>query len=201
MAGETTIQIQSLLDRLRNGDLSARRPLTERAFERLRRNAALIFRRSFPDFQGRHDPDGIMSDLWIKLDKALESVRPATPAEYFGLARKKTWEVLYDLAVQERQRWGLERPFPPQSEADVLVENSGSITYDPVRLEQWNDFHRFADTLVGDEKLVFDMHWYGDITEAEIARELGLSPKKVSRLWIAATERLADRLPGFDFSS
>jgi DNA-directed RNA polymerase specialized sigma24 family protein len=44
------------------------------------------------------------------------------------------------------------------------------------------------------ERSVFEMHYYLGLPQAEVAKLLKLHPRKVSYLWIAATERLADVL-------
>ena len=38
------------------------------------------------------------------------------------------------------------------------------------------------------------MHYYLDLPQAEIARVLELHPRKVSYLWVAATEKLGEGL-------
>jgi hypothetical protein len=53
----------------------------------------------------------------------------------------------------------------------------------PLRLEQR-----------GDEEPVFKMHYYLELPQAEIAQVLELHPRKVSYLWIAATEKLGEGL-------
>jgi DNA-directed RNA polymerase specialized sigma24 family protein len=49
-------------------------------------------------------------------------------------------------------------------------------------------------TLPADERAVFELHYYLGLPQAEIARLQGLHPRKVSYLWVSATERLADGL-------
>jgi hypothetical protein len=39
------------------------------------------------------------------------------------------------------------------------------------------------------------MHFFMNISQAEVARLLGWEPKKVSRKWLAASLKLADYLP------
>jgi DNA-directed RNA polymerase specialized sigma24 family protein len=68
----------------------------------------------------------------------------------------------------------------------------------PARLAFWTEFHRQVDSPQGDERTVFDLHDFGDFPQSEIARLLNLSPKRVSRLGLAATARLAGHLDGSD---
>jgi hypothetical protein len=43
---------------------------------------------------------------------------------------------------------------------------------------------------------MFEMHYYLELPQAEIARVLQLRPRKVSYVWTAATEKLARGLDG-----
>ncbi len=69
---------------------------------------------------------------------------------------------------------------------------------DPGRLALLTEFHRQVENLPNDQRVVFDLHYYTDLPQVEIARLLGLHPRKVSYLWVAATERLAEWLDGLD---
>jgi DNA-directed RNA polymerase specialized sigma24 family protein len=43
---------------------------------------------------------------------------------------------------------------------------------------------------------VFELHYYLGLPQAEIAKTLNVHPRKISYLWIAATESLADQMAG-----
>ena len=81
------------------------------------------------------------------------------------------------------------------SSADHTEERANE-TYDPARLAQWTEFHKKAAELGEDERAVFEMHYYLDLPQTEIAKVLNLHPRKVSYLWVAATERLSSELDG-----
>ena len=76
------------------------------------------------------------------------------------------------------------------------VKWPASTTYDPARLALWTEFHEKVATLSEQERTVFEMHYYLELTQAEIAQVLELHPRKVSYLWIAATENLGEELDG-----
>jgi DNA-directed RNA polymerase specialized sigma24 family protein len=71
---------------------------------------------------------------------------------------------------------------------------AANTTHDPARLALWTEFHKKVATLSDQQRAVFEMHYYLDLSQAEIARALELHPRKVSYLWIAATERLGEGL-------
>src|SRR5262245_43002292 len=104
MAGETTVQLQGLIDRMRQGDGQARRELLERAHGRLRKLTARILCGSFPALRGRHDLDSVVDETWLRLVRALERTDPPTVADFFRLAAHKIRQVLLDVAERARRR-------------------------------------------------------------------------------------------------
>jgi hypothetical protein len=49
-------------------------------------------------------------------------------------------------------------------------------TYDPARLALWTELHEKVATLNDQERTVFEMHFYLELPQAEIARVLELHP-------------------------
>jgi RNA polymerase sigma factor (sigma-70 family) len=188
------VELQALLDRLRLGDKEARRQFLELACGRLRRLAARILYGSFPNLQNRHDVDSVVHETWLRLIQALDAADPPTVEDFFRLAAHKIRQVLLDMADRKRrldQRETLLGAANVRSIGDSQAENN---TYDASKLALWTEFHNRVALLPEAERTVFEMHYYLGLPQAEIARMLALHPRKVSYLWIAATERLADVL-------
>lgn len=196
MSPEDTLALQQIIDRILQGDREARRELLNRACGRLRRLTARILNESFPAVKARHELDSIVSETWIRLVRTVESTDPPTVADFFRLAAFKVRQVLLDLADKQRKQLSRE-----------LLGNAGSNdsssggapdpsqrTYDPARLALWTEFHEKVQSLTEEERAVFEMHFYLDMPQSEIARVLNLHPRKVSYQWISATEKLADDL-------
>jgi RNA polymerase sigma factor (sigma-70 family) len=197
MTADATLELQALIDRLRQGDRGACRTLLERAHGRLRKLAGRILAGSFPALRARHDLDSITDETWLRLLKALEKTEPPTVADFFRLAAHKIRQVLLDLAARERRRLGREvAPAADASSTGDAPAEPSDRTHDPARLAQWTELHGLAAALPEQERAVFEMHYYLDLPQAEIARLLGLHPRKVSYLWVAATERLTRGLSG-----
>ena len=203
MAENTSSDLQDLIDRLHRGDGGARRELLERAHDRLLRIAATIFEQDFPALQGRHDLESVVSELWMRLVTALETTHPQTVDGFFGLVFHKVRQVLLDMASRQRRSDARRRAGPlDANEPEALAAfDQADTTYDPGRLAQLTEFHEQIEKLPDDQRTVFELHDYGGFAQAEIARMLKLHPKQVSRLWLAATGRLAQWLEGLEPSS
>jgi RNA polymerase sigma factor (sigma-70 family) len=194
MQEDSSALLQDLLDRLRRGDREARRLLLERACERLRRLAGRMLHGSFAELARRHELDSVVHETWVRLLQALDRTEPPTVADFFRLAAHKFRQVLLDMAQGERRR--AQREVLGLSAADGAgpAPAAANTTHDPARLALWTEFHEKVATLSEQQRAVFEMHYYLDLSQAEIARALELHPRKVSYLWIAATEKLGEGL-------
>jgi RNA polymerase sigma factor (sigma-70 family) len=194
----TTSALQALLDRLRTGDRQARREFLEQVCERLRRLAAKILSGSFPNLQARHEVDSVVHETWLRLMQALDKTDPPTVADFFRLAAFKIRQVLLDMVARQRrvdQRETFLAAADSQATGSVQPRSElGTQTYDGAKLALWTELHNQVGRLPEAERTVFEMHYYLGLPQAEIAKVLELHPRKVSYLWIAATESLAGEL-------
>jgi RNA polymerase sigma factor (sigma-70 family) len=200
MNGDTTADLQNLIERLRSGDESARGALLERVHHRLRRIAAATLQKDFRRLSARHDVDSVVDEAWAQLMKALETTQPVTVDEFYRLIFRKVRHVLLDMARRQSRddaRRQDETPVEERSDSESPFD-PGDTTYEPSRLAFWTEFHREVESLPDEQRVVFDFHYFAEFPQADIARLLDLHPKQVSRLWIAATVRLAQRLDGLD---
>jgi RNA polymerase sigma factor (sigma-70 family) len=195
---DDSIYLQGLLDRMNQGDLAARRELLQRACTRLRRLANTMLAGSFPALRQRHELDSVVDETWLRLSQALEQVTPPTVADFFRLAAHKVRQVLLDMAQRERRRSARQASEPVGDSDSGALASAGGETLDPARLALWSEFHSRVARLPEDERQVFELHYYLELTQAEIAGMLDLHPRKVSYLWVAGTERLADELEGVE---
>ena len=198
MIGDTTEDLRGLIDRLGRGDDAARAELLARAYHRLSRIAAAMFHRDFPGLRDRHDLESVVDESWARLMRALETVRPPTVEDFLRLVAHKVRQVLLDMADRQRRRDERLRGAAAHELEGHARGDPADESLDPGRLALLTEFHRQVENLPADQRTVFDLHYYTDLPQAEIARLLGMHPRKVSYLWIAATERLAEWLEGLD---
>src|SRR5690348_1606398 len=184
MSGDTSVELQNLIDRLGRGDESARGELLARAYHRLSRIASAMFHRDFPGLRDRHDLESVVDESWARLMRALETVRPPTVEDFLRLVAHKVRQVLLDMA--DRQRRNDEKARDVTARERPGRDDPADESLDPGRLALLTEFHRQVENLPGDRRTVFDLHYYTDLPQAEIARLLGMHPRKVSYLWVAA---------------
>jgi RNA polymerase sigma-70 factor (ECF subfamily) len=196
---QTTRQIQACLDRLRAGDESARDELLGAACDRLRVLTQRMLR-DYPGVRRWEQTDDVAQNAAVRLCRALREVRPPTPRDFFAVAALQVRRELIDLARHYAGPQGLganhaSHAAPPGDTAPPFPDEADS-TLDPVRLASWGEFHRQVDALPEDERAVFDLLWYQDLSQPEAAELLGVSESTVKRRWQSARLRLTDLLGG-----
>src|SRR5262249_32032861 len=142
----------------------------------------------------RHEVDSVVHETWVRLLQALDRTEPPTVADFFRLAAFKFRQVLLDMAQNERRRAQREVLGLSGADSKGPAPSAGSTTCDPARLALWTEVHEKVGTLSEQERAVFEMHYYLKLPQAEIAQVLELHPRKVSYLWVAATEKLGEGL-------
>jgi RNA polymerase sigma factor (sigma-70 family) len=198
MSGETTADVGELIERLRRGDDSARQALLERVYHRLCQIAAATLRSDFPRLLDHHEVNSVVDEAWMRLLTALKTSPPDSPEAFYRLVFHKVRQVLLDLAerqTRDRARWR-HGSLGSEGSASAAALVAGDTTHDPAQLAFWTEFHQEVARLPDHERIVFDFHYFAEFPQAEIAKLLNLHPKQVSRLWLAATGRLAQWLEG-----
>jgi RNA polymerase sigma factor (sigma-70 family) len=193
VTSNTTADLQNLIDRLRRGDPAARYELLQRAHSHLLRIAGSIFEQDFPGLRGRHDLESVVSEVWIRLVAALEATQPQSVDGFLGLVFHKVRQVLLDMARRQR-REDAHRYRPPAESGDSNAQpafEGADSSNEPGRLAVLTEFHQEVEKLPDDQRMVFELRYYAGFSQVEIAQIRGLPPKQVSRLWLAATRRLA----------
>jgi RNA polymerase sigma factor (sigma-70 family) len=200
VADETSAELEDLIARLGRGEEGAQLELLQRAHDRLEKIAATIFQEDFPALRGRHDLDSVVNEVWMRLAGALKVTQPRTVDGFFGLVFHKVRQVLLDMASRQRRddRHRYAGPRQAVESGAPAAFDRADTTHDPQRLALLTEFHEQIEKLPAEQQRVFELHYYGGFSQAEIAQMLELPRKQISRLWLASTGRLARWLDGFD---
>src|SRR5262249_44023832 len=138
MHSAQSTELQSLLDRLRAGDDSARQELVLHAYSKLHGLAATILSENFPDLKKApacQNTSDVTNEVVAVLLKTLEEVQPTTVLHFLRLAAQRMRWFLLDMArkynaaqcKQEALNDDVQFPWPARS-ADSDTARPPSVT-------------------------------------------------------------------------
>jgi RNA polymerase sigma-70 factor (ECF subfamily) len=174
------------LDLLRAGDRDAVPRLIEHTCERLRLLTRRMLRR-FPQVHRWEETDDVFCEAVTKLQRALETVQPESSRHFYNLAAVQLRRVLVDFARRyygaegmgahhETARFDADQNAPPKYES---ADSSGG----PATMLEWTEFHQWVESLPDEEREVFDLLWYQQLTQEQAAEVLGVTPRTIRRRW------------------
>src|SRR5262249_55180455 len=148
--------------------------------------------RMFQDFvrlRQYEETADVLQNATLRLLRALEAVRPTSVAEFFRLAGRQIRRELIDLSRHHFGPLGAgahEQALAVEGETTTRPLDVPAETHDPSELAQWREFHELIERLPQDERDVFDLLWYQELTQAEAAEILGVSIPTIKRRWLSA---------------
>ena len=170
--GQTTTELQHWLDLLKSGDEQGRTKLLDRACERLRKLARRMLR-GYPVVRRWEETGDVLNAAMLRLFRALLDVQPESLRHFFNLAAQQIRRELIDLARQHARLDG---------QAELTTEVAADRD-EPGSLAQWTEFHGKVEALPNEEREVFSLIWYEELTQAEVADLLKVSTRTVIRRW------------------
>jgi len=203
MSEQSTGQIvlEDCIERLNGGDSLARAELLNLTCDRLLRLTHKI-KQSYPAVGRWEQTEDICQNASLKLYEALHNVQLNDARHFFRLAAKKIRETLLDMARHYQGPLGTganHATLPPASPQDSFRANpldGGEMTCDPRRVAEWTEMHEVIDSLPEESREMFDLLWYHELSQEEVASLIGLSTRQVKRRWRDAKLLLAERMNG-----
>lgn len=193
-----TTAIQRCIERLNANEPAARTELLQITHDRLLAMVRAQLSRS-PRLRRWEQSDDVLQKVYMRLLRCFDQVPIATTREYLSLAATNMQRELIDLARYYFRETGPGRNHATPGSNEDWAQNVDSD--DAAKLLEWAELHEFIARLPDEEREVFNLHWYHDLTHKEVADLLGVSTKTVSRRWMEAKDRLAAHLrPLIDIS-
>lgn len=182
------------LDRLAQGDPSARARIIEVCSDRLRLLVQRMLSR-FPNVKRWEDDDDVFQEAAMRLYDSLGKLTLESPRDVMAIAATQIKRVLLDMA---RHHGG------PMSDAANHASVAGELN-DAVQqaasnrqplLESWTAFHNAIERLPPSRREVFQLVWYMGADQDTVSKLIGKSKRTVKRYWQEARETIATELGG-----
>jgi RNA polymerase sigma-70 factor (ECF subfamily) len=191
-----TIVIQGYLDRLQAGDESARQELLRSACIRLEHLARKMLR----SWQRVHrwDEGEVVQNALVRLYRSLYEAKPVRAVDFFRLAALHIRRELHDLAEHYYGPCGIGSNHATaawnsscgNAFAEPMAWEPSKVDEDPANLAIWSKFHDLVEHLPEEEREVFDLLWYQELSPTESAELLGVSEPIVKQRLASARLRL-----------
>jgi RNA polymerase sigma factor (sigma-70 family) len=199
---ETTLAVERCVERMNRGESDARDELMHVAFERLQRIAKKMMH-GYERVGRWEQTDDVVQNASLRLYKSLQQAPIVDARHFYRLAALQIRRELVDLCRHYHGQLGLGanhqtqvRPAAGEASAISPAYELGEEAEDPQNMEQWSEFHEAVEKLPHNEREVFEMLWYHELAQEEVAQLVGLSVRQVKRIWRAAKLRLHDHLFG-----
>jgi len=190
---EPSGQTAAWLDLMRAGDSTARQRLIEHSCARLRGLARKMLRR-YPKVRRWEETDDVFVEAVTKLHRAMESVQPESPRHFYNWAATHIRRVLIDLS---RRYYGPEGLGSHHDTAGATPDGNvppkceqADVSGEPASLMDWTEFHEQVEALPEEEKEVFNLLWYEQLSQEEAAELLSVTSRTIRRRWQDARYRL-----------
>src|SRR5262249_3719311 len=162
-------QLRRCLDRLRQGDRSARDELLRGFAARLECLADKMLHKSFPALRRWNDTGDVLQGALMRLLGSVERIEVGSTLDFLNFAAFHIRRELLDLVRRHRviRKESLledcaERPPEP------------AVPEDTEELDRWSSFHEAVERLPGEEQAVVILIFYHGWTRQQVAEELGI---------------------------
>lgn len=190
--GNTT-HLQALIDLAASGSNEAYGELVSQASERLLKLTRKMLH-GFPRLQRWEATDDVFQTAALRLYRSLSEVQPVSVREFFGLATLQIRRTLIDLARHHYgpQGHGARHHTDGDGRAaeDGVLQRRPDDVADSELLDEWVRFHEAIERLPEPEREVFQLVWYGGMSQNEAAALMEISIPTVQRRWYRAQRSL-----------
>jgi RNA polymerase sigma factor (sigma-70 family) len=198
---QTTV-IQKWVAQLQSGEPAARGNLIDCVCERFE-SLTRQMKREFPAVARWEGTDDVVQGALLRLHRALDVVELHDAHHFLRLAATQIRRELIDLSRKHRGPEGLDRHHetigprhPTGRDGDYEPIDAASDTHSPERIHSWSELHEAVERLPAELREVFDLIWYHQLSQSDVANLLGVATRTVKRRWRDARLALHDALGG-----
>jgi RNA polymerase sigma factor (sigma-70 family) len=156
------------------------------------------FLSAFPTVAAWYETGDVRQLALLRLNRTFAVVEIQDAAHFHRLIARKIRETLLDLKRQIQGPRGLARfvrTGAGASDSRTVWEEPQDDSLDPRRLSEWLEIHQAIDSLPPPHREMFDLLWYGDLSQEDAADALGISTRHVRRRWNQARLALYAAIP------
>ncbi len=187
-------ELQLLLNQAHLGDGTAWEKLLLGTQTRLHRFTRNMLLHSFASLKPTPEVDSVFNESWAVMLRAVQQTQPPTVPDFLRLATHKIRQTILNRIKRDR-RWSRQhRESDLENGKDVAALDQGDTTFDPAQLALWTELHEELNSLPPLEQAVFKQRYFEERTVQEVAEQLQMPERQVRLLWMAARQKLADRL-------
>jgi RNA polymerase sigma factor (sigma-70 family) len=190
-----TARMHHLVDRIQQGDESARDELLLSVCNNLERLARKMLKR-YPAVQRWEETGDVLQNALMRLLRALKEIKPPSVRDFFGLAAEQIRRELLDLARHYRGKKGLGTNLTPHGDSIIRNDELPVKADEGENLERWHDFHVAVQQLPAEEREVIGLVFYHGWTQLQIAELFQTSERTIRRRWQSACLKLDQLIEG-----
>ncbi|PIE24749.1 MAG: RNA polymerase subunit sigma [Planctomycetota bacterium] len=191
--------LESLLQRLREGEDSALGPLFDHFRERLWR---MVRFRLDPRLEARLDPDDVLQEAFLDANKRLDAWRKDSEKSFFIWLRLIVGQTMTDLHrrhIGARKRdagreVSLHAGAGPSAPSLVLSKQLLASLTSPsnaaIRAEARTQFEEFLEQMESIDREILTLRHFEELSNSEVCEILGLKPAAASNRYVRALMRL-----------
>ena len=159
--------------------------------------------RMHPNLRSRLDPSDVLQEAYLQMSKRIEETTQEMMVSLFVWMRQKTIQTLIDLqrshfrdkrdVMKEKRDLAFENGHTSSlSIAHYLIDDVTSPSVAAVRSEDLEQLHQALDSMNEIDREVLAMRHFEQLTNAEVAEALELTPTAASNRYIRAVTRLGE---------
>ena len=197
---EVTQVAANLVRRLNEGDRSAFDELLRLSQDRMAHLTRKLLG-SYPRVRRWEQTEDVYQQAAIRLQQALSSVQIVDVRHFFRLLALQIRRELIDMSRRHTGPQGFaanHQTHSPSAQAEggeAIAWAEGVDDDDPQDSVEWSEFHQRVSELPEALRAMFDLIFYHDMSQAEVAELMGVSDRTVRRRWRDARLEIGEFLP------